>query len=86
MNRLVALVGAVQTRKGRAVNIWSKPRTATIYQPEFGSIYPRTNALRQMRAKERRTTSFTGHYIDALQTFAERLGFWPKLVFDRSWQ
>ena len=27
--------------------------------------------------------SFTGHTIDALQTLADRLGFWPKLVFDR---
>jgi IS4 transposase len=27
--------------------------------------------------------SFTGHYIDALQGLHDRLGFWPKLVFDR---
>ena len=32
MNRLVALVGAVQTRKGQPSHVWSKPRTATIYQ------------------------------------------------------
>jgi IS4 transposase len=31
----------------------------------------------------RKTQSFTGHAIDALQNFADRLGFWPKLVFDR---
>ena len=31
----------------------------------------------------RKTQSFTGHTIDALQDFADRLGFWPKLVFDR---
>jgi IS4 transposase len=27
--------------------------------------------------------SFTGHTIDTLQDFADRLGFWPRLVFDR---
>jgi hypothetical protein len=31
----------------------------------------------------RQYQSFTGHTIDALQTMADRLGFWPKLVFDR---
>jgi IS4 transposase len=31
----------------------------------------------------RQQQSFTGHTIDALQDFADRLGFWPKLVFDR---
>jgi IS4 transposase len=31
----------------------------------------------------RRAQSFTGHTIDALQNFHDRLGFWPKLVFDR---
>jgi hypothetical protein len=31
----------------------------------------------------RKTQSFTGHTIDALQDFHDRLGFWPRLVFDR---
>jgi hypothetical protein len=31
----------------------------------------------------RRQQSFTGHTIDALQELADRLGFWPRLVFDR---
>jgi len=31
----------------------------------------------------RKAQSFTGHTIDALQDFHDRLGFWPKLVFDR---
>lgn len=31
----------------------------------------------------RASQSFTGHNIDALQDLAERLGFWPRLVFDR---
>jgi len=31
----------------------------------------------------RQSQSFTGRTIDALQDLADRLGFWPKLVFDR---
>jgi IS4 transposase len=31
----------------------------------------------------RQVQSWTGHTIDALQTMADRLGFWPRLVFDR---
>jgi hypothetical protein len=31
----------------------------------------------------RKTQSFTGHTIDTLQNFHDRLGFWPRLVFDR---
>ena len=31
----------------------------------------------------RASQSFTGHTIDALQDLHDRLGFWPKLVFDR---
>ena len=33
--------------------------------------------------ESRRVQSFTGHVIDSLQGLADRLGFWPKLVFDR---
>jgi hypothetical protein len=31
----------------------------------------------------REQQSFTGHTIDSLQSLRDRLGFWPKLVFDR---
>ncbi len=39
--------------------------------------------LRKARTEARLWQSFTGHTIDALQNLHDRLGFWPKLVFDR---
>lgn len=44
---------------------------------------PRWKRLRTDMQFARTQQSFTGHTIDALQTLADRLGFWPKLVFDR---
>jgi hypothetical protein len=84
MNRLTALVAAVQTRKGRAIPCLVEA-TYSDRLPGLGSkrSTPRTDALRRARAEARKAQSFTGHYIDALQNFADRLGFWPKLVFDR---
>lgn len=84
MNRLTALVAAVQTRKGRALPCLVEA-TYSDHLPGLGSKHstPRTDRLRQTRAEARQHQSFTGHYIDALQDFADRLGFWPKLIFDR---
>lgn len=84
MNRLSALVAAVQTRKGRAIPCLVEA-TYSDRLPGLGSkrSTPRTNKLRRQRTEVRKAQSFTGHYIDALQNFADRLGFWPKLVFDR---
>lgn len=84
VNQLTALVGAVQTRSGRAVPCFVET-TYALRIPGFGSqrSTPRTNLLRKAMVEARRTQSFTGHTIDALQDFADRLGFWPKLVFDR---
>lgn len=84
VNQLAALVGAVQTRNGRAIPCFVE----TTYAPRipgFGSQRStlRTNRLRRAMDLARKTRSFTGHTIDALQDFADRLGFWPKLVFDR---
>lgn len=84
VDQLTALVGAVQTRNGRAIPCFVE----TTYAPRipgFGSqrSTPRTNHLRRAMDLDRKTQSFTGHTIDALQEFANRLGFWPKLVFDR---
>lgn len=82
MNGLTALVGAVQTRIGRAVPCFVE----TTYSDRLSARQdapPRKKALRKARSEERRYQSFTGHTIDALQNFADRLGFWPKLVFDR---
>lgn len=82
MNGLTALVGAVQTRNGRAIPCFVE----TTYSDRLsarGDAPPRKRALRTARSEERRYRSFTGHTIDTLQDFADRLGFWPKLVFDR---
>jgi len=84
MNRLTALVGAVQTRKGRALPCLVET-TYSDRLPGEGSAKstPRSNTLRRARTEVRKAQSFTGHYIDALQDFHDRLGFWPRLVFDR---
>ena len=84
MNRLTAFVGAVQTRKGRAIPCLVET-TYSDRLPGHGSgrSTPRTDMLRRARTVARKSQSFTGHYIDALQDFADRLGFWPRLVFDR---
>jgi hypothetical protein len=82
MNGLTALVGAVQTRKGRAIPCMVE----TTYSDRLSArsdALPRRKLLRKARTEARRWQSFTGHTIDALQNFADRLGFWPKLVFDR---
>jgi hypothetical protein len=82
MNGLTALVGAVQTRNGRAIPCFVE----TTYSDRLSAredAPPRKKALRVARTEERQFRSFTGHTIDALQDFADRLGFWPKLVFDR---
>jgi len=82
MNGLTALVGAVQTRKGRALPCMVE----TTYSDRLSArddAPPRKKALRAARTEARKSQSFTGHTIDALQDFADRLGFWPKLVFDR---
>ena len=79
---LAAFVGAVQTRNGRAIPCL----VATTYSDRLSTLPTapkRRQRLRAARTDERTATSFTGHYIDALQDFYDRLGFWPKLVFDR---
>jgi hypothetical protein len=82
MNGLTALVGAVQTRKGRAIPCMVE----TTYSDRLSArddAPPRRRLLRKARTEARLWQSFTGHTIDALQNMADRLGFWPKLVFDR---
>jgi hypothetical protein len=82
MNGLVAFVGAVQTRNGRAIPC-VVAATYSDRLPNTASALPRKQALRRAWTKERQYQSFTGHYIDALESMHERLGFWPKLIFDR---
>jgi hypothetical protein len=82
MNGLTALVGAVQTRKGRALPCMVE----TTYSDRLSAredAPPRKKLLRAARTEARKSQSFTGHTIDALQDFADRLGFWPRMVFDR---
>lgn len=81
---LTALVGAVQTRNGRAVPCLVET-TYALHLPAAGSqkATKRLDNLRTDMQFAREGQSFTGHTIDALQTLADRLGFWPRLVFDR---
>jgi hypothetical protein len=81
MHGLTALVGAVQTRKGRAIPCMVE--TTYALQIPAHSNKPKWQTLRLAMRLARKSQSFTGHTIDALQTMANRLGFWPKLVFDR---
>lgn len=81
MHGLTALVGAIQTRKGRSIPCFIE--TTYALQIPAHSPMPSKQRLRKDMVRARRTQSFTGHTIDSLQTFADRLGFWPKLVFDR---
>jgi hypothetical protein len=84
MDGLTALVGAIQTRNGRAIPCMVETTYAHRI-PAEGSrrSTPRWQQLRDAMVLARKTQSFTGHAIDALQDFADRLGFWPRLVFDR---
>ena len=82
MNGLMAFVGAVQTRKGRAIPCLVE----TTYSDRLSAredAPPKRKLLRAARTEARKAQSFTGHYIDALQNFHDALGFWPRLVFDR---
>ena len=82
MNGLTALVGATQTRNGRAVPCFVE----TTYSDRLSAREDaprRRKLLRMARTEARAFQSFTGHTIDALQDFHDRLGFWPRLVFDR---
>jgi hypothetical protein len=83
MNGLTALVGALQTRNGRAIPCFVET-TYSDRLPAHNHALARKQRLRAARKEERVIRSFTGHTIDSLQDFHDRLGFWPKgLVFDR---
>lgn len=82
MNGLMALVGAAQTRKGRAVPCFIET-TYSPSLPAFENASLRKKRLRKDYKEERKEISFTRHTIDSIQDFHDRLGFWPKLVFDR---
>lgn len=81
---LTSLVGAVQTKKGRALPVFVESTYGNNI-PSFGSRHStsRTDQLRQSRVEERKMQSFSKHIISAIQGFVERLGFVPKFAFDR---
>jgi hypothetical protein len=81
MHGLLALVGALQTRKGRAVPCMVEATYASTIPA--ASNQPKWQQLRAAMVASRRVQSLTGHTIDSLQNFHDRLGFWPRLVFDR---
>lgn len=82
MNGLMALVGAVQTRRGRAIPCLVET-TYSDRLPSHADAPPRKKALRKLRAAERAELGLTAHTIRSLKTFAKRLGFWPRFIFDR---
>ena len=81
MHGLMALVGAVQTRKGRAIPCMVEATYASTIPA--ASSQPKWQHFRAAMVASRRVQSLTGHTIDSLQNLHDRLGFWPKLVFDR---
>ncbi len=81
MHGLMALVGALQTRKGRSIPCMVEVTYASTTSSV--SDKPKWQKFRKAMTESRRVQSLTGHTIDALQTMADRLGFWPRLVFDR---
>jgi hypothetical protein len=81
MHGLVALIAAVQTSKGRALPCMVEATYALTIPAD--SDKPHWQKLRAAMRSARQWQSFTGHVIDSLQDFHDRLGFWPKLVFDR---
>ncbi len=82
MHGLTALVGAVQTRKGRALPCMVET-TYAHHIPAHEDAAPHWKKLRAAMQTARRQQSFTEHTVASLQSLADRLGFWPRLVFDR---
>lgn len=80
-NGLMAFVGAVQTKRGRAIPCLVE----TTYSPRL----PARGDDIPMRKKKLRLAYRQLEYnlyeqaSSALEDFADKLGFWPRLVFDR---
>ncbi|HVQ45084.1 MAG TPA: transposase [Candidatus Saccharimonadia bacterium] len=79
-NGLSAFVGAVQTRRGRAIPCLVET-TYSLGLPAHPDAPKRKQAMRQARAKSEET--LYGQVESALVAWAKMLGFWPRLVFDR---
>ncbi|HSX02424.1 MAG TPA: transposase [Candidatus Saccharimonadia bacterium] len=82
MHGLTALVGAVQTRKGRALPCLVEA-TYAHHIPAHEDAAPHWRKLRVAMKAARKQQTFTEHTVTSLQGLADRLAFWPRLVFDR---
>lgn len=73
-------------KQGRAAPflVLLRPPTATDFQQRGPATLRRENKpCEPARAEERKRLRLSEHTIQSLQALANRLGFWPKLVFDR---
>lgn len=82
MNGLMALIGAIQTRKGRAIPCMVET-TYSDRLPSLPDAPARKRKLRAARARQRQHLTLTAHTLRSLKQLRKRLGFWFKLVFDR---
>lgn len=57
--------------------------TYALHIPAHEDAAPHWQRLRAAMQAARRLQSFTEHTVTSLQALADRLGFWPRLVFDR---
>lgn len=81
-NGLVALVFAVQSRKGRALPVFLQ----TAYSGKLSArddAPKRTQAMRAAYNAQEQDGDETSRTLATLKALREALGFWPKLVFDR---
>lgn len=79
-NGLMAFVGAVQTHKGRAIPCLVE----TTYSPRLPAHEDAPKRKQEMRAGYMQLEySLYDQALSALEELAGRLGFWPRLVFDR---
>jgi hypothetical protein len=77
---VVGFVGAVQTRRGRAIPCFCDTAISGKI-PAYQDAPPRKKAMRAAYNANRQ--KLTDHTVAALKQFKEQCGFWPRLVFDR---
>ncbi|MGH8399420.1 MAG: transposase [Gammaproteobacteria bacterium] len=80
MNDLMTFMGAVQTRKGRAIPCLVE----TLYSPHIPARDDVPKRRQRLRAARRAAQiQIYEQAFAALKQLADDLGFWPRLVFDR---
>jgi transcriptional regulator with XRE-family HTH domain len=80
MNGLMTFMGAIQTRRGRAI--------PCVLETLYSQVLPASDTTSKRNQKLRQARKAAGiHLYDqamvCLEELAERLGFWPRLAFDR---